>query len=157
MTGDYVTALEESLNKKLKILEETDVIAKAQAKLLAQDALDYEAFDELMNDRDICLEQLEKLDEGFELVYERVKDELNANREAYASQIKSMQSLITRITELTTSITAQDERNKAAVGNAFIKDRRGIAEGRRSVSVAMNYYKNMNAIGGGDSRFSMKK
>lgn len=157
MTGDYVTALEESLSKKLNILEEVDRIAKVQAKMLAEDELDYEAFDDLMNDRDICLEQLEKLDEGFEIVYERVKDELQNNKDTYADKIKSMQSLITRITELTTSITAQDERNKTAVGNAFIRDRRGIAEGRRSVSVAMNYYKNMNAIGGGDPRFSTKK
>lgn len=145
MSREYIVALTESLEKKIKVLDEIQRIIKFQTELLAQEELDYEAFDSYMDDRDICLDKLDKLDEGFELVYERVANELKDNKSEYADLIKKMQGLIKEITDKTTAIAAADKRNKSSVENAFIKDKRRVAEGRRSVSVAMNYYKNMSA------------
>lgn len=157
MSREYVTALKESLEKKLKVLEELQRMVKSQTELLSNEELDYDAFNDLMDERDILIEKLNKLDEGFELVYSRVSEELKTNKAAYADDITAMQKLITRITELTTSIEAAERRNKQSLDNAFLRDRRKASEGRRSVNVAMNYYKNMSGLNVNDSRYMDSK
>lgn len=157
MSREYVAALRDSLNKKIGILEEIERINELQNSILIKEPFDYEAFDRLFADKDVCIEKLEKLDEGFELVYQRVEPELKANRAAYADLIKEMQGLISRITDLGAGITAAEERNKKAVSDTLIRERKGMAESKRSVNVAMNYYRSMNGLQAPESQFMDKK
>ena len=157
MGREYVTALKESLEKKLKVLEELYRLCLSQSELLNKEELDYEAFDTLVDEKDICIEKLEKLDEGFEIVYNRVKPELESNKAMYAAEIKAMQELIVKITDKSTSITALEERNKKGVTATLKRDKKGLSESKRSVSVAMNYYKSMNGINVPDSQYLDKK
>lgn len=157
MGREYVTALKESLEKKLKVLEELYRLCISQSELLGKEELDYEAFDTLVDEKDICIEKLEKLDEGFEIVYNRVKPELESNKAMYAVEIKAMQELIVKITDKSTSITALEERNKKSVTATIKRDKKGLSESKRSVSVAMNYYKSMNGINVPDSQYLDKK
>lgn len=157
MSREYVTALRESLEKKLKVLEEIYRLCQLQADVLATEPMDYERFDCLVDDKDVCIEQLEKLDEGFELVYQRVEAELKSNKADYSDQIKKMQELISLITEKSTSIEALEKRNKQAMSDTFNKERKDLSEGKRSVNVAMNYYKNMAGLHVPDSKFLDKK
>jgi len=153
MSREYITALKESLEKKVKVLDEILRICQYQSELLSKEEFDYEAFDAYMDDRDICLDKLDKLDSGFELVYQRVADDLKSNKGEYADLIKDMQSLISEITDKSAAINAADKRNKQSVDNIFIRDRRKIGEGRRSVTVAMNYYKNMTNMSASGGQF----
>lgn len=157
MSKEYVTALKESLEKKVKVLEETYRICQMQSDIVNDREFDFERFDSLMDDKDICIENLDKLDEGFEIVYQRVQDELKANPGEYSSLIGQMKELITQITEISTSINALEERIKTGVSDAFIKERKGMAESKRSVNVAMNYYKNMAGLNIPDSMYMDKK
>ncbi|MCQ2498958.1 MAG: flagellar protein FlgN [Lachnospiraceae bacterium] len=146
MSREYVVALKESLDKKLKVLEEIYRISKLQTDVINAQQMDYEAFDRLVDDKDICLEKLEKLDEGFELVYTRVSDELKTNKSAYSDLILAMQETITKITDKSTAISALEERNRQGLSNVFNKERKELSDGKRSVNVAMNYYKNMTGL-----------
>ena len=157
MSKEHIIALRDSLVKKVAVLEEIEQLDRQQDEILSQSTFDYEAFDRLFTDKDVCLEKIEKLDEGFEIVYQRVESELKENRSAYSDIIKEMQDLISRITELGTSINAAEERNRNALSDAIIRERKGMAEGKRSVNVAMNYYKNMNGLNAPESRFMDKK
>ena len=157
MSKEHIIALRDSLIKKVAVLEEIEQLDRQQDEILSQSTFDYEAFDRLFTDKDVCLEKIEKLDEGFEIVYQRVESELKKNRNAYSDIIKEMQDLISRITELGTSINAAEERNRNALSDAIIRERKGMAEGKRSVNVAMNYYKNMNGLNAPESRFMDKK
>ena len=157
MSKEYVTALRDSLIKKISVLEEIEHLDKLQDEILSKEPFDYEAFDRLFTDKDVCMEKVEKLDEGFELVYKRVESELKENKGAYSEIIKEMQGLISRITELGTSITAAEERNRNELSDTLIRERKGMAEGKRSINVAMNYYKNMNGLNTPESRYMDKK
>ncbi|MCR4850427.1 MAG: flagellar export chaperone FlgN [Lachnospiraceae bacterium] len=157
MSKEHITALRDSLVKKVSILEEIEHLDRLQNEILNKEPFDYEAFDRLFTDKDVCMEKIEKLDEGFELVYERVESELKENKDSYSDIIKEMQDLISRITELGTSVTAAEERNRNALSDTIIRERKGMAEGKRSVNVAMNYYKNMNGLNSLESRFMDKK
>lgn len=157
MSKEYIIALKESLEKKLKVLDETYRICQMQFDIISSNEPDYEEFDRLFDDKEICIEKLSKLDEGFEIVYERVSKELKSNSGDYSEMISQMKELITKITEVSTSISALEERIKNGVSDAFIKERKGIADTKRSVNVAMNYYKNMAGTNIPDSIYMDKK
>ena len=157
MSKEYIIALRDSLIKKKSVLEEVERICALQNRILNEEPFDYEAFDKLFSDKDVCIEKLEKLDEGFELVYQRVESELKSNRSAYADIIREMQDLITGITDLGATISAAEERNKKAVSDTLIRERKGMAESKRSVNVAMNYYRSMNGLQAPESQFMDKK
>ncbi len=157
MSKQYVTALEESLGKKIRVLEEIYRISQQQAEVLAAQPVDFEVFDRYVDDKDICIEKLNKLDEGFEILYEKVEQELKINRPAYVTQIAHMQELIGQITDKSMKIQALEERNKNAVGEVLSRERKELFQGKRSLNVAMNYYRNMSGAGAVSSQFMDKK
>lgn len=144
MTEQYLNILQDSLKKKKEVLEEIERLCRMQSELLSAEPVDYDKFDQLVDGKDVCIEQLGKLDEGFELLYERVRGELQDGKEQYASWIQETQSLITEIMDRSVAIQTQESRNRIAVERAFQKERQGIGRGKRSLNVAMDYYRSMN-------------
>ncbi|MCQ2082197.1 MAG: flagellar protein FlgN [Lachnospiraceae bacterium] len=157
MSKEYVTALRESLEKKHKVLEEVYRLCELQSEIIKEETIDYDAFDRLFDDKDVCIEKIEKLDAGFEAVYQRIKPDLDQNRLLYAADIEAMKREIQAITDIGTKITALEERNKNKITEAINKDRRKMADGKRSVSVAMNYYKSMTGTNANQSLYMDKK
>lgn len=144
MSEQYLNILRESLEKKLSVLDEILRISQNQSDILTTEPVDFEQFDQCVDDKDICIEQLEKLDEGFELVYEKVKQELYNHREQYTAWIADTQKMIAQIMEKSVAIQAQEARNKQAVEQVMQKERRGYGKGKRSAKAAMDYYRHMN-------------
>ena len=144
MNGQYLTILVESLKKKIDVLDEIIRICKKQNEILAGQPIDFEEFDRCVDDKDVCLEQLNKLDDGFESLYRKVGQELEANKQLYAGQIKECQTLIAQITDKSVMIQAMEARNKQTIEETFRKERKGYSQGKRSVEVARSYYRNMN-------------
>ena len=140
----YITALRESLEKKISVLDEIIIKNKEQAELLRSDPFSFEDFDKNTEEKGVLIFRLEKLDDGFESLYARVKEELDANREQYASEIKHMQDLIREITDKSASIQAEEARNKAALEAVFKSERDRIKTGRSGVKALQSYNQAMN-------------
>lgn len=157
MSKQYVTALEESLEKKIRVLDEINRISQLQAEVLAAQPVDFETFDRYVDDKDICIEKLNKLDEGFEILYDRVAQELKEDRSVYADQIVHMQQMISQITDKSMTIQALEERNKNAIGEVLSKERKELGQGKRSLNVAMSYYRNMSGSRTAPAQFMDKK
>lgn len=136
--------LKDCLEKKNKILDTILQISSKQSEILAAPSVDYEAFDVCVNEKDTLIEQLNKLDEGFESLYARVKQAVEANKADYATQIWQMQQFIREIMEKSTSIQAIEARNKQTVEALFRAERQGLNQGKKTMKVALNYYKSMN-------------
>ena len=143
MNEQYVSVLVESLEKKIRVLDEIHQICQKQSEVIANEPVDFEEFDRCMDEKDNCIQELDKLDEGFEMLYDRVGQELKSNKSLYSEQIKRMQQAISEIMDKSTAIQALEERNKRAVEANFAKERMEIGKGKRSLNVAMNYYRNM--------------
>lgn len=143
---NYVQIMLESLNKKQEILDKIIESNKEQASLLKDTSFSLEAFDKTVEIKAVLIEQLTKLDAGFETMYERVKEELSteAGKKKYQNEIKQMQQLITIITEKSVSIQTQESRNKQMVESAFRKEREKIKSGMQGSAVARSYSKTMN-------------
>lgn len=144
MIENYLTILEQALDKKNEILDEIQKLNKEQAILLGAEDMSAEEFDVIVDKKSDCIERLNKLDEGFESLYERVAKELSGNKGRYAAQIKNMQGLIQKILDKSMSIQAMERRNKDAVERYFKTKRSDLGINRRSSKAAYDYYRNMN-------------
>lgn len=143
MTEKYLAVLQESLQKKLDVLGEILRISRQQSDILAAQTISYEDFDRCVDDKDICLEKLEKLDNGFEITYEKVRLELQEHRQEHADWIRQMQQLIAQITDKSVEIQTLEARNKQAVEDAFRKSRMEIRQGKQTAQMTRDYYRNM--------------
>ncbi len=142
--GNQLDILAESLEKKIVILQRLQEYSTQQEQVLAQENMDLEAFDALVEKKDKQIDQLNRLDIGFETLYRKLSKELEGNREKYAEQIKRLQGLVSQVMEMSVSIQAQEQRNKAQVEAFFAGQRAQIRQGRKSSKAAYDYYKNMN-------------
>ncbi|MDY2698549.1 MAG: flagellar protein FliT [Lachnospiraceae bacterium] len=144
MLNNYLNILEDSLKKKIEILERIDEVNQVQSDFLKEEQPDLEAFDKCVDEKDVYIKELEKLDEGFDTLYEKIKQELLGDRDKYADQIKRLQKLITEITDKSVSIQAQERRNKALVEKYFTDQRKELGQVRKSSKAAYGYYQNMS-------------
>lgn len=136
----------QSLEKKNGILDEMILQNKAQEELLKQENLDMDAFDKAIDRQSAYVEELDKLDNGFEAVYDRVRDELMHNKEQYRAEIAAMQKLIQAITDKIATLNAGNMRNKILAENQFKKQKQAIGSSVSKTKVARNYYNSMNHL-----------
>lgn len=144
MSGQYLMIMQESLEKKIEVLDEILRISREQSEVLAQDPVDYEHFDRCVDEKDPLIERLNKLDSGFEKLYQNVKADLENNKSKHKDWIENTKKLIAEIMEKSTTIQAVEARNKQAVECALRKSRRAISHDKQNLNVAMNYYRSMS-------------
>lgn len=143
---NYLKILEESLLKKKKVLQQIIEVNQNQAELLKKDPFDVDAYDRCVDQKDEMIAELSRLDEGFENLYNRIREQMLQDKDKHKEQIKVLQSLIGEITELSVSIQAQESRNKAAVEKYFTTQRKELGKGRKASKVAYGYYQNKAGI-----------
>ncbi len=144
MNSTYLTAMIESLEKKVSVLDEIIKKNAEQAALLKEEEFSFDKFDKNAEEKGVLIFRLEKLDDGFESLYAKVKEELDANRAAYSDEIRIMQELIQSITDKSASIQADEARNKAALEGIFKNEREKLRAGRSGVKALKSYNQAMN-------------
>jgi predicted phage tail protein len=145
MVSSSLDLLEESLVKKLDILSDIEKENDLQKELLS--SLDEERepeFDAAVDKKAALIEQLDKLDEGFQTLFDKVKGEVNANRELYRDKILSLQELIRQVSDKSASIEASEHRNKRLAEKYFSTVRQKMNASRQASAAAFNYYRTMN-------------
>ena len=143
MTSAYVDIMIQSLNKKIRVLEELEKLNQIQKHLLEDEKSDADDFDHTVEQKAELIEQLNQLDSGFDKLFERVKEELTTKRSTYSDNIKVMQNLIRRITDLSMELQKQEARNKDLMTRkfAFIREKAKVV--RTNKKAVNQYYKNM--------------
>ena len=144
--NNSLSVLSESLDMKLEVLEKIQEYTDKQKIVFETDTPDVDEYDSLVDEKDELVDKLISLDDGFEKLYQEVSDELKDNRERYAGVIRELQKKISRITEISASIQAQESRNKKMIEEYFAKERQGIKKSRVSSKAAYDYYRNMSGM-----------
>ena len=145
MISASLDMLEESLVKKIEIMKKIEEEnARQKEILLNSEDVNLEAFDKTLDIKGEYIDELEKLDDGFQSLFDKVKQEVGDNKKTYADQIKRMQELIHEIMDRSASIEAAEHRNKKLAENYFSSEREKMATGKRSSAAAFNYYTTMN-------------
>ncbi len=153
----YLPVMIQSLKKKEHILTEIIRINQMQSDELENPASDPDDFDWTVQEKTKLIEELELLDNGFQELFGHVQEELNANKMAYADEIREMQEYIRRLTEKSADIQTQEARNKALMEQRFTAVKKQVKEVRKSQKIVNQYYKNMMNTAFVDPQFTDKK
>ena len=148
---NYLKILEESLQKKAAILDRLIEADEALMKNLSSGTPELESFDGYLEEKEEMTQELDRLDDGFEAVYERVQEQLGSEKEKYAQEITRMQKLIREVTGKTTLAQSAEARARKMVDEYFIKRRKQIRDGRVGSRVAASYYQGLNSMAGWSS------
>lgn len=157
MEENYITILIQSLEKKIKVLEEISAENQKQKQILQAEELDLNAFQESVDKKAELIEQISFLDNGFEKMYERVKDALNSQKSLYEKEILTLKELISKITEQTVSIQKEEWDNRKLAEQQFSNEKKKVRQAKTSKQVASQYYKNMAKLNYVDPQFMDKK
>ena len=137
---NQLTILSESLDKKLEVLQKIREYNKRQEEIFSAEKVDMSLFDDAVEEKQRLIDEVVRLDEGFEILYEKLAKELEGNRQRYAAQIRELQAKVAKVTE-------QEARNKKLVENYFARERAGIGQRRKNAKSAFDYYKSMSGAG----------
>ena len=155
--NSYVLILIQSLEKKTKVLDKIFKMNDIQKEILSSETLDTDAFEKNIKEKASLVDELQFLDNGFEDVYSRVKDDLTRNAKEYTEEIRAMKALIQEITDKSVAIQADEVRNKRLAVNKFTFEKKKIKEKKTSNRVANEYYKKMSKIDYTDPQMIDKK
>ena len=146
MGQNCVQILAQSLEKKSQVLDKIIEQGNLQETILKQDKFDMDAFEKSIDEQNRLIEDLDKLDRGFESLYDRIREELLAHKEKYTVEIKRMKELIQQITDKVVIVNAAELRNKRMAENQFKKEKIAIQQSVSKSKVARDYYNSMNKL-----------
>ena len=155
--SNYLKVLEESLSKKLTVLQALLEASNRQGELAEEEAFDLDAFETTMDQKEELLSQLEKLDEGFESVFRKIETEVKENKELYKEEVGMLQQLIRQCTDVSVEIQATEARNKAKLSVKFADQQKELRQIKTSNKVAATYYKSMTNTQNTDSYYMDQK
>lgn len=141
--ADYINIMVESLEKKRDVLSQIIELNRQQKFQLQDPNLSPEEFEKNLSYKGQLIDKLNLLDNGFEELFERVRETLDSNREQYAEEILKMQSLIKDISAQTNTIQTQELRNREEAIRKFADVRQQVKGVRNSQKVVRQYYDNM--------------
>lgn len=153
----YIPIMIQSLKKKEQVLDSIIQLNRKQKEELENPTGDPDDFEKVMSEKAECIEQLELLDEGFEEIFEKVRDELNVRRDLYRDEIAQMQTFIQGLTAKSATIQTEEARNKELMQKKFASIRKQVKEVRQSQKVVNQYYKNMMKTNFVESQFTDNK
>lgn len=139
----YVSALQDSLRKKIEVLQKLRDLTREQQDVLQQENVDTDRFDELVEAKDGQISALNALNAGFQSLFQKVENNLKNKRHQYEKQILQMQDDIRTITDLSVQIEGLERQNRDVFQAYLIKERKEIQAGRASSKTAVSYYQNM--------------
>ena len=155
-TENYLQIMIDSLVQKEELLKQiVDYNEKQQAIITAAE-FDDQAFEQNLSDKGELVEKILKLDEGFNSVFNRVKDEVQHNKAKFKQPLQRLKELVSAVTDMGVRIQAQELRNKQLVEKRFAQMRKELSNAKRATSKANAYY-NANKLNNYESHFLDQK
>ena len=153
MSDAYMTMMIESQEKKLELLNRAIELDKEQEEIMTGEKPDMGALNANITAKGALVAELDKLDDGFEALYAKVRDEFIENKDAHKEEIRTLQDLIRKITEKIAEVEAIEARSKVNFESFMKKRRQNLKESRGSVKAANVYAVNMRRMNKIDSMF----
>ena len=153
----YLDMLQDSLRKKLEILDKIMTCQKEESDMLKGGSMDRDVFDRSMTEKVELAESIDSLDDGFEKVYDRIREEMIAHKEGCVNQIRALQNMISEISEKNVLIQAEENRIRLEVENYAKRESAALRQRRDNGKAARSYYNNMKKLNYVGSQFMDKK
>lgn len=156
-TDNYVQMMADSLIMKKSVLEKAVVLNDEQKDILTADGFDEEAFQENVRRKSELAEEINRLDSGFDELFRRVKETIEADKQAFSKQIADMKVLIRDVTDLLVKVETGEKRNKDLADRKFADMRKEVQSAKRNTHLANTYYQSMNMVENGPQFMDQKK
>ncbi len=143
-TGMYVGILRDSLQRKKKYLDEIYELTVKQGEIASAEKFDDVAFEEVIDRKEILINNINEIDKGFTSVYDRVRGNLLQEKDLYKAELKEIQELINSCMSVGSEIEVLEERNRARLETVFAGEKRNLRQVKNSRSVVNKYYKSMS-------------
>jgi flagellar biosynthesis/type III secretory pathway chaperone len=153
----YLQMLEDSLDKKIDILRQLQVLCDAQTEILEDPGATPDELEDNVDKKAALIRKLEGLDKGFDSLFDRVKQEVTQHKEDYRDAILRMQEKITDITGRSSHLQVTEQHNQELARKKFSYVRSQAKELRQSEKVVTSYYKNMMKVNTTDPQFLDRK
>ena len=153
MSEAYMSMLIASQEKKLELLERAIELDKEQEEIITGEKPDMRALDANIDAKGALVGELDRLDDGFESLYAKVRDELINNKDAHREEIRTLQELIKKITGKIAEVEAIEARSKVNFESFMKKKRHSLKDNRSAVKAANVYAVNMRKMNKIDSVF----
>lgn len=136
-----INILIESLEKKKEILNEILTNSEKQLEIINSEQPDLEEFDRSVDQKTELVQKMDQNDQGFDRVFNRIKNALIDDQAKYSAEIRTMQGLIREILDLGSEIHNTETRTQASLGQ-YLKDNKSrLGKGRRDSKAVFDYYK----------------
>lgn len=145
-TKNYLQVLSESLDKKITILDKLEALTAQQKSIAQAEEFDDDAFDANTDGKAKLIAELEKLDNGFQILYDNIKAQITCNKELYRQQIEQLQAKISMILDKNAALLVEEENNRKLIAARFTSLKKEVYQIKKSRDMAASYYKNMNNI-----------
>ena len=143
---NYLNVLKDSLIKKESILATLIDKSEKQADIVKADQVNWDEFTKIVDEKGELIDEIMKLDDGFENLYARIKEGLEGKKELYKDIISEIKTLIKSVTEKSANLQAIEYRNKSIIESAFANTRKEIKQSKLGQKAAADYYNKMNKI-----------
>lgn len=142
-TTVYVTALQNSLQKKLDVMKKLLQATQEQSDVFGKKEPDINRFEDIMQEKEELLREMSELDKGFDALFSKIGMELKEKKYQYQEQVKQMQNIIRSITDCGARVEGLEKRNRDSFQNYLSGARKEIREFKVSNKTATSYYQNM--------------
>ena len=139
----YVGMMTDSLHRKKRVLKSIYELTCEQEKALKADELDYDKFQEIVDEKGKLIDELTQIDNGFDSLFKRMEAVIKANRDAYKSDILTMQDLIREISELGIQIQALEKQNSEHFKIYLANEKKEIKSFHMNRKISEGYYQHM--------------
>jgi hypothetical protein len=153
----YIQLLADTLKRKTEVLNQLLELTERQELIIEAEDLNEEEFLRVISLKEEQLQVLDKLDSGFEKLYESVREELTLGKEKYKEQVNFLKEQISVITDLSVRLQTLERRNKAKLEVIFATKRKNLKNARISSQTVANYYKTISKQHEDQSFFYDKK
>jgi peptidoglycan hydrolase CwlO-like protein len=157
MSETYIEIMIQSLRKKCEVLDEIIKQNEKQREALEDPSGDVETFDATVEKKAELIRQLEQLDSGFEKLYERTKEELQAGGDTYYAQVRTMQEYIRKVTDRSVEAQAQEARNKDLMTQKSSRVKKQARQLRANSRATASYHQSMSRTAVVDPQFMDNK
>lgn len=140
----YVSMMIDALKRKESILTALYEQTQEQEILLKGDEMDEDRFQQILDDKGNRIEELNELDDGFDVLFKAVEKEIVANRQDHIEEIREMQRLIASVSDLGVKIQALEHQNSTRLQAYLATKRKTIREFHVNNKTVATYYKNMS-------------
>jgi len=155
--SDYIRILKESLEKKVEILGRIREKNAEQKDILTDQNSSPDELQANLDAKGDLVDEIIELDKGFEVVFAKVSEELQKNRPLYRDEIRSMQGLIRKITDLSSEVEGEERENRILAEQKFSYVRAQVTKVRKSQKAVSNYYHTMMKTNYEDPQFVDRK